>query len=414
MDTQNRMLAMLLRRRANFSLEQPFYNAQSFYDLDMKHIWEKGWIFAGLTCDIPNAGDFFTLDIGRNPVIVTRDPDGSIHGVFNTCRHRGSKICLKDKGNAPKLVCPYHQWTYNQDGSLIYAGNMGPDFATTDYKLKKVHLEVCGGFIFISLAKNPPSFEEYRRNVEPFLLPHDIDNCKVAFEQTLIEEANWKLVLENNRECYHCAGSHPELLNTLAEFDNSDDPRIDPKYKELMERKAKEWDEQGLPHAPTPVNLQHRAVRLPFINEADSMTIDGSPACEKMLGNLTDRGLGSVRMLHLPNSWNHLQSDHVLAFRVLPLGPEKTMVTTKWLVHKDAEEGVDYDLDKLTKVWKATNEQDRELAENNQKGINSIAYEPGPYSDTIEFGVQNFIDWYCQEMEARILEDQPDLQLISA
>ena len=90
------------------------------------------------------------------------------------------------------------------------------------------------------------------------------------------------------------------------------------------------------------------------------------------------------------------------------------MVTTKWLVHKDAVEGTDYDLDKLTTVWKATNEQDRELAENNQKGINSLAYEPGPYSDTIEFGVQNFIDWYCGEMEARILEDQPDMKLLSA
>jgi Rieske 2Fe-2S family protein len=118
---------------------------------------------------------------------------------------------------------------------------------------------------------------------------------------------------------------------------------------------------------------------------------------------LQNPDLGSVRMLSLPNSWNHLQSDHALAFRVLPLGPQLTQVTTWWLVHKDAQEGVDYQSEEMMKVWAATNDQDRILAENNQAGINSRAYQPGPYSQTIEFGVQNFVDWYTgqmQEMEA--------------
>jgi Rieske 2Fe-2S family protein len=119
-----------------------------------------------------------------------------------------------------------------------------------------------------------------------------------------------------------------------------------------------------------------------------------------LLGHLQNPDLGSVRMLSLPNSWNHLQADHAIAFRVLPLGPQLTQVTTWWLVNKDAQEGVDYRREEMMQVWAATNDQDRVLAENNQAGINSRAYEPGPYSPKIEFGVQNFIDWYTGQMAA--------------
>jgi Rieske 2Fe-2S family protein len=141
------------------------------------------------------------------------------------------------------------------------------------------------------------------------------------------------------------------------------------------------------------------------------MTMDGGRAVKSLMGHLQDADLGSVRLLSLPNSWNHLQADHTLAFRVLPLGPQETMVTTWWLVNKDAQEGVDYDLDRLIKVWSATNEQDRMLAENNQAGINNKAYEPGPYSPTIEFGVQNFIDWYSGEMMAGLTSPMPKIML---
>ena len=142
--------------------------------------------------------------------------------------------------------------------------------------------------------------------------------------------------------------------------------------------------------------------------------MDGRPAVNGLLGKLRDTDLGSVRMLSLPNSWNHLQADHAMAFRVLPLGPQQTLVTTWWLVNKDAREGVDYDVGNLTRVWSATNDQDRILAENNQAGINNKAYEPGPYSPTIEFGVQNFIDWYTTEMQAGLDAVRPSIAIRAA
>ena len=89
-----------------------------------------------------------------------------------------------------------------------------------------------------------------------------------------------------------------------------------------------------------------------------------------------------------------------------PVSATKTEVTTKWIVHKDAVEGKDYDVDNLTLVWDQTNLQDRTLAENNQRGINSLAYEPGPYSPTFEFGVINFIDWFSHTMQANLQSDK--------
>ena len=107
-------------------------------------------------------------------------------------------------------------------------------------------------------------------------------------------------------------------------------------------------------------------------------------------------------MLSLPNTWNHLGSDHVVSFRVLPVSPTETQVTTKWLVHKDAVAGVDYDVDRLAEVWTATNDQDRRLVEITQLGVCPRAYVPGPYSPVIEVGVRDFVDWYCETLMERL------------
>jgi len=414
LDSHAEALHLLRTREKNFSLPQPFYKDPAFYQLDLEHIWYKNWIFAGVSCDIPKPGDYFTLAIGEYPLIISRAKDGSIHAFHNTCRHRGSRICSKHRGNAPKLVCPYHQWTYEHDGKLLFAGQMGPDFDVSKYALKQAHCRTVGGYVFVCVADEAPDFEAFRATVEPYMLPHELEGAKVAHTSTLIEKANWKLVIENNRECYHCAGSHPELLRTISEFDATDDPRINPVFRQRIIDKAAQWDAQGLPNkAVYADNHRYRVVRLPLAH-GESMTMDGKPAVKRLLGHLSDADLGSVRLLSLPNSWNHLQGDHALAFRVLPLGPETTMVTTFWLVHKDAVEDVDYDVANLAKVWEATNDQDRILAEENQVGIDSPAYEPGPYGTDIEFGVLNFIGWYTDALESELAGPQPSLKPVAA
>jgi Rieske 2Fe-2S family protein len=392
------MAQLLATRKTNYSLPQPFYGDADFHQLDLEQIWYRNWLFAGPACAVPAAGHWFSMDIGSTSLVIVRGADGVVRAIYNTCRHRGSKVCVGASGKAAKLVCPYHQWTYELDGRLLFARDMGPDFKAAEFNLKQAHCRTVGGYVYVCLADEAPDFDTFSQMVEPYMLPHALNNAKVACCSTLVEQANWKLVIENNRECYHCAGNHPELLRTLSEYDSSDDPRVPAAFAERIQSKAAEWDAQGLAHASQNASdKRFRVVRLPLAN-GESMTMDGQSAVKKLLGDLHNQDLGSVRMLSLPNNWNHLQADHALAFRVLPLGPQTTQVTTWWLVHQDAREGVDYKSEDLMQVWAATNDQDRILAENNQSGINSRAYQPGPYSPTIEFGVQNFIDWYTGQM----------------
>lgn len=389
--------ARLSSHRADWSLDQACYVDQGYFDLEMRVFFGRQWLFAALECEIATPGDWIRVDLVRESLIIVRRKDGSIGAYHNTCRHRGSRICLEERGHATRLVCPYHQWTYDLQGQLVGTRLMGADFDPSNLNLSAVAVQLCGGYIFVNFAAEPPNFELFRRTVEPYLLPHQLSNSKVAHTQTLLERANWKLIIENNRECFHCAGSHPELMQIISEFDDPADSRVDPQYKALVARKTAEWERLGLPFAHR-LGERYRVVRLPFSGGRASMTLDGRSACSKLLGDLTDPYLGSIQFLSLPNSWNHILADHAVAFRVLPVGPEETLVTTKWLVHRDAREGIDYDVGHLTKVWAATNDQDKTLAENNQLGIRSSAYRPGPYSTLIEEGTRLFVRWYLKEM----------------
>lgn len=395
--TKAQMADALEQRRRNYSLPQPFYNDADIFDAEIEEIWAKEWIFAGLSCEIPAPGNYFTLQIGRNPIVVVRDRQGQINAFHNVCRHRGSKICQQPKGKVAKLSCPYHQWTYELTGELMFAGHhMGEDFKLDDFPLHSIHCRSAGGYIYISMADNPPEIDNYLGNLGRYLEPHDLDNAKIAVEVTIIEDANWKLVMENNRECFHCNVGHPELQKTLQEWDDVTDPRATEEFLAHMDRKGAQWDLENIPYDSVVDGNRSRMVRIPFTNDAVSMTNDGKAASSKLMGRVKTADMGSVRHFHLPNSWNHALGDHSIAFQVLPLGPEKTQLTTKWMVHKDAVEGVDYDPARLIHIWDTTNQQDKTMAENNQRGINSMAYRPGPYCETIEFGVVSFLDWYTE------------------
>jgi Rieske 2Fe-2S family protein len=171
----------------------------------------------------------------------------------------------------------------------------------------------------------------------------------------------------------------------------------------VMEAHLDRCEAAGLPSRfhITPSN-QWRFVRVPLAGKSESYTMDGKAAVSKLLPDMPFRNAGTLLFFHYPNSWNHFLADHALTFRVLPISPTETQVTTTWLVHKDAVEGVDYDLKRLTEVWLATNDEDRRVVEENQLGINSPAYEPGPYSELQESGVIQFVDWYATALAGRL------------
>ena len=390
------MLGQLANRRIGHALPRAFYTDPAYYQLDLESIWYKDWVFAGHDCELPAPGAFLTLQLGDYPILLVRGRDGDIRAFHHACRHRGSRICSTGHGSVARLKCPYHQWTYELDGRLHYARDMADGFDKSTHGLKPVHCQSAGGYLFVCVAQDAPDFAPYRALAETYLGPHRLAETKVAFESTIIEQANWKLVWENNRECYHCSGSHPELCVTFPERPTlavTGGDMVDPDDMAAWAR----WEAQGLPSRYCIAeDGNFRLVRLRLLEGMVSYTMSGQPAVRRPLSDsVTGADIGALLMFHFPTTWNHVLGDHALSFRVLPLGPTQTQVTTKWLVHKDAVEGVDYDLANLTHVWLQTNEQDRRIVQENQIGVSSPAYEPGPYSALHESALVQFQEWYA-------------------
>ena len=212
---------LLDQRKPAHSLPRPFYADPDVFAADMEKIWYRDWLFAIAAAEVPKTGSYVTLQVGAYSIIIVRGADGTIRSFHNSCRHRGSRICSADKGAAPKLVCPYHQWTYELDGKLLYERDMGPDFKPQDHGLRGVHCAEAGGMVFVCLADEAPDFAPVAAQLARYAAPHDMHQLKVAHQSTIVEQANWKLVLENNRDCYHCSGSHPSLCRTF-----NDDPDL--------------------------------------------------------------------------------------------------------------------------------------------------------------------------------------------
>jgi Rieske 2Fe-2S family protein len=401
MNIRTSVIDLIQKRKARHALPRELYIEPEVFRQDLEQIWHKDWIFAGHTFELEKPGQYLTLQIGDYPVLIVRDKSGQVRAFHNACRHRGSKVCEHAQGKVAKLVCPYHKWTFELDGSLLFAGNMGADFDRSQYNLKPVHCEIVHTYIYVCVADKAPEFDSFRNAVSPFIAPHFLDNCKVAFESNLIEKGNWKLVFENNRECFHCDGTHPELMNSFVEnlsvagVGGEDDPEL-----------SAHWNRCETAGMPSKLVMdpdgRFRMTRIPLSAGAVSYTMDGKPAVAGRLDKSGEPDIGALLYFNYPSTWNHFLGDHALSFRVLPIGADETLVTTKWLVPNTAVEGVDYEIDRLTKVWLATNDQDRRLVEGTQAGITSPSYEPGPFSDIAENGVCQFDDWYCEIMLTRL------------
>jgi glycine betaine catabolism A len=406
MDARAEMLRRLQQRREGYTLDQKFYGDPVFHQIDLENIHYREWLFVGHECEVASPGEYFTVQIGAYSIIVLRAEDGSIGALHNSCRHRGSQVCRQEQGKVSRrLICPYHQWTYHLDGRLATARQMGRSTDAEELGLKRAHCECIAGYIFVSVADDPPDFAPFRAHIEPYLLPHRLREAKVAHSVSIVENGNWKLVWENNRECYHCAVNHPELCLTYP-----DRPAVTgvagAENDEEMVALWQRCERAGLLSKFLIADSgQYRITRLPLLDNAVSYTMNGTAAVTKPLSaRVIEPSVGSLVLFNYPSTWNHILGDHAVTFRLLPISPTETQVTTKWLVNKDAIEGVDYDLTSLTEVWVATNDQDRWIVEGNQLGISSPAYRPGPYSVEHEGGVMQFVSWYSNLMEARLLK----------
>ena len=389
--------------RSGGPLVRDFYVSPEVFAADLARIFHRHWVFAGYAFQVARPGDFFTWKLGTESIIVARDRAGEIRAFHNVCRHRGSIICKAEHGNAHRLVCPYHRWTYELDGSLVLdtQREFGIDRATLS--LRPVAIENAGGLLFVSLAESPPDFSAALATIRRKMKPHAIERAKIAHQVDYVVRANWKIVFENNRECYHCPPNHKEY-NTAAYDVQRDLAMLDPTQQPVMDaivaRANARFRALGLDEGDalsTMTGVSWRCHRTPVMEGFVTQSLDGKPlSC--LMGDIAEWDSGTLRTTVFPNFWQHTNCDYAAASRITPIGPDETHVRGYWLVDEKAVEGRDYTIDRLLPIWDITNRQDWTICGDQQQGVASRAYVPGPFSLVRERNVAHFLDWYLGEL----------------
>jgi Rieske 2Fe-2S family protein len=381
--------------KSGYSLEQRFYRDQAIYDAEINKLFFKHWLFAGHDSQIPNRGDFFTIEIDQESVIVVRTAKGDVKAHLNVCRHRGSRVCLEKSGNKQRFTCPYHAWSYDLDGKLIAARFMSDEFKTTENALHSAHVELLGGLIFISVAETPLAISQMREKMDGIFNLFGFNTLKLAEQRSYAIPANWKLAVENYQECYHCAPSHQEfakihaMARSPAEFTSikesfHDDNKLSHSVFDCYYGYAKEGQE-GFQYGRNPLLKGNLSGSL------------GGKSVAPLLGNISKYDGGASEFMLGPVSFFLMYDDHIVVYRFLPKSIDECRCEIFWLVHQDAVEGEDYDIDTLTWLWDVTIKADKKIIVDNQLGVNSQFYQPGKLSK-MEVFEQAFLDWYVETL----------------
>lgn len=398
--------------RAGFSLKQPFYKDPGVFEKETQRIFFHQWLCVGHGSSIPGPGDYFLFEFLGESVIIIRTEEGEIRALYNVCRHRGSKICLEQAGNKKRLTCPYHGWSYNLDGALVGAANMDECFDKASFPLHGCHVHVMEGLVFLNFADgSPPPVEPVKDGMLPFLRLHGLGKAKIAHVIHYPIPANWKLVLENFFECYHCSAGHPQYtrLHDFVRAKVVGAKRSDCDYEELV----REWETNNnrqditlrmyRPGAQFESFLEYEhdyyftdAIRIPLTRGVKTATEDGQPV-SRLMGEFTEHDGGETILVFSPFATLFAYSDYACIFQFLPIDRENTNIVLTWLVDERAIKDRDYDLNRLTWLWDTTNKQDAKLICDNQSGVNSRKYRPGPYADS-EPTTKNFVRWYLRQL----------------
>jgi phenylpropionate dioxygenase-like ring-hydroxylating dioxygenase large terminal subunit len=384
--------------RDGFALPGELYRGAEIYEEEIRRIFLKSWLCVGHHSQIPTKGDYFLFEVAGESVIVIRDADGNINALLNVCRHRGSRICDAAKGHEARLVCRYHGWTYGLDGQLRAASHVPENFERARYSLKKVHVRVFAGLIFINFAERPVAFDAIEGDLAAPLAPYGLERAKVAHRQNYPIKSNWKLAVENYCECYHCAPAHPEYSQGHGRaIGNAASAEL---LAKVLERAGDcglttheirfSWLGSGA------FGTDRGFERYPLLRGHLTGSREGAPVAP-LLGTIRDYD-GGATDLHLgPMMFGLAYCDHVVLYRFTPRGLRDTDCEITWLVNETAVEGRDYDRAELTWLWDVTTIADKEIIERNQAGVDSRYYEPGPLSPMEDF-TRRFLEWYVAAM----------------
>ncbi|MFC3894505.1 aromatic ring-hydroxylating dioxygenase subunit alpha [Lentzea rhizosphaerae] len=361
------------------TLEGRYYTDPAIFAQEQANIFEKMWFCAVRSDDLASPGDFRTVQVGNESVLIARDRHGALNAFLNVCRHRGARICVDEAGSVKRAFqCPYHAWTYALDGKLIAAPNLTsmPDVDRVEYGLTKVHLREWLGYAWVCLADEPPSFEDdvlhavtERLGSLAAIDGYEIDELSVGKRIVYDVKANWKLIIENFMECYHCATIHPELTEVLPEF-------------------ADGYAAQYY--------VGHGAE---FGDEIKGFTVDGSEGFEKLAALEEERDRKYYAITVKPQVFINLVPDHVILHRMYPMAADRTIVECDWLYAKEVVD-TGRDVSRSVELFHRVNEQDFEACERCQPAMSSRAYAHGGVLVPSEHHIGGFHEWLVRKLES--------------
>lgn len=336
---------------------RPFGQARmlpaSAYTSDDVLDWERRHLFAGTWSCIGRADELFdggTTHVGRQvgtvPVLLTRD-GADIAAFANTCRHRGHELLADGKSSGLRVVeCPYHAWTYTLDGQLRTAPRFQRDngFAPNEHGLVRLPVEVWHGWVFVNASGDAVPFDEYVGALADLVAPYAPERLVLAVRHDYLVRANWKVIVENYQECYHCPHIHPELcvVSPPTSGDNYD-----------------------LPGAWVGGTMDLR-------DDAETMSLDGKSG-GRFLPGVDLRRVGYLAMC--PDLLLSLHPDYVMVHRLSPVTPGTTRIECSWYVPAGVT-----DARWAEEFWDRTNRQDWAACESVQRGLTSPHYLPGPFA----------------------------------
>jgi phenylpropionate dioxygenase-like ring-hydroxylating dioxygenase large terminal subunit len=393
----DRIDRLISEHRPGHGLARPFYHDPDIFERDMNRVFFRHWHCLAHESVIPNLHDFELFRLGAEQIILTRAGDGTIHAMLNVCRHRGAEVCTRERGNAKAFICPYHAWTFANDGRLKAARLMPKDFKREDHGLKKLHVRVVEGLVFISFAENPLDFSEVENLLHATCGQYGWASAKVAHRQSYPLDANWKLAVENYVECYHCGPAHPEYSETHA----LEQPlhMIEELNARMEERTCALGIEVGSGNRWQTSREGREAIhafRYALYDGVKTGSKDGQPLAP-LMGRFSDFD-GGVTSIHLGGtSFLVCYADHGMIYRFIPKTVGTCEMELIWLVDAGAEEGRDYDLEKLTWLWKVTTDEDKAIIEHTARGVVSRFFVPGPIAP-MEQNELRYIGWYLDEI----------------
>jgi len=345
--------------RLERTLPRDAYLAPEHFAREKEWIFCREWVCVGREDELAAPGDYVVKDVTGESILIVRTQEGGLRAHYNVCRHRGSQL-VPDCGAghfAGGIRCPYHSWTYTLEGELRTAPFLeeSDGLARSELSLHPVGVDTWGGFVFLQLT--PDEAEARGRTlaaqlgaVPERLRRYPLAELRVARRITYEVQANWKVMLENYNECYHCGPVHPELCRLVPAFKQRGGSELD-------------W-ERGIPHR----------------EGAWTFTASGTTNRLPFEGLDEDERIRHKGELVYPNFLLSLSAEHVAAFLVFPHGPDRTTIVNEFLFHPSEMAKADFDPVDAVEFWDLVNRQDWAICESVQRGMSSRVFRSGYYA----------------------------------